>query len=132
MGKSNKSTGRGLDHLIEQNSTELDFLSAYVGPEQVDSSEIISAMGRFCERKNYDFEVADSKIKFPFGSAEPLADGVAVIVKGDHLPLVPSDLVQVGFADGVLSKKRNSCEVVFLEWRNTQQRFLERIFEHFD
>ena len=37
MGKSNKSTGRGLDHLIEQNSTELDFLSAYVGPEQVDS-----------------------------------------------------------------------------------------------
>ena len=89
-------------------------------------------MERFCKRKNYDFEVAKSKIKFPFGFAEPLADGVAVSVKGDHLPLVPSDLVQVGFADGVLSKKRNSCEVVFLEWRNTQQRFLERIFEHFD
>ena len=132
MGRSNKSTGRGLDHIIEQNSTELDFLSAYVGPEQVDSSEIISAMERFCKRKNYDFEVVDSKMEFPFGFAKPLADGVAVSVKGEHLPLVPSDLVQVGFTDGILSKKRDSCEVVFLEWRNTQQRFLERIFEHFD
>lgn len=132
MGKSNKSTGRGLDHLIEQNSTELDFLSAYVGPEQVDSSEIINAMERFCKRKNYDFEVVDSKIKFPFGDAEPLAEGVAVSVRGNHLPLVPSDLVQVGFTDGVLSKKRDSCKLIFLEWRNTQQRFLERIFEHFD
>ena len=61
MGKSNKSTGRGLDHLIEQNSTELDFLSAYVGPEQVDSSEIISAMERFCKGKTMTLKLLNPR-----------------------------------------------------------------------
>ena len=42
--------GRGLDHLMEQNDTELDFLSAYGGvgdAEQADGAALLSALHRF-------------------------------------------------------------------------------------
>ena len=41
--------GRGLDHLMEQNDTELDFLSAYGGvgdAEQADGAALLSALHR--------------------------------------------------------------------------------------
>ena len=47
MGKD----GRGLDHLMEQNETELDFLSAYGGVDdgqKGDGHALLSALQRFC------------------------------------------------------------------------------------
>ena len=42
--------GRGLDHLMEQNDTELDFLSAYGGVDdgqQSDGAALLAALQRF-------------------------------------------------------------------------------------
>lgn len=132
MKSPSKSKARGLDHLIEQNSTELDFLSAYVGPEEVDNQHIFAGILRYCERIGIEFEAMDEKLTFSFGSVSITDLGVKVEFSGDNLPLVDSDLRQVGMLNGVLEQDRTGCSVILAEWRNVQQRFMERLFEFFD
>ena len=124
---------RDLDHLMEQNSTELDFLSAYGGTSlQGDGAPLLAALTRFLKAGNVEV-AADSleAISFAFGTACVMEHGCKVTLKGDNLPLVPSDVQQAGFAHGSLSKKRDQCEVVLIEWGFEQRRFIERVSEHF-
>lgn len=131
MKSPERSKGRGLDHLIEQNSTELDFLSAYVGPEEVDSQQIFAGILRFCERLSVDFESKEEELIFAFGSINITDSGVRVEFFGKNLPLVDSDMMQVGMLGGELDDDRSRCSVTLMEWRNVQQRFMERLIEFF-
>ena len=131
MKSPKRSKGRGLDHLIEQNSTELDFLSAYVGPEDVDSQQIFAGILRFCERLSVDFESKEEELIFAFGSINITDSGVRVEFFGKNLPLVDSDMMQVGMLGGELDDDRSRCSVTLMEWRNVQQRFMERLIEFF-
>ena len=131
MKSPERSKGRGLDHLIEQNSTELDFLSAYVGPEEVDSQQIFAGILRFCERLSVEFESKEEELIFAFGSININDSGVRIEFFGQNLPLVKSDMMQVGMLGGELDDDRSRCAVTIIEWRNVQQRFMERLFEFF-
>ena len=129
MKSPERSKGRGLDHLIEQNSTELDFLNAYVGPEEVDSQRMFAGILRFCERLSVEFEFKEEELIFAFGSVIIIDSGVRIEFYGQNLPLVGSDMMQVGMLEGELEDDRSRCAVTMIEWRNVQQRFMERLFE---
>jgi len=63
-GKDSKS--RDFDHLIEQNSTELSFLSAYGGlaSDAADSTGIFSAIKRFMAAGGVEFSESKEKLEF--------------------------------------------------------------------
>ena len=79
-------SGRGLDHLIEQNDTELGFLSAYGGGESPE--ELLSLIEN----------VVCDEIKL-----EVVESGVKLNLDIDNPPLVPSDIKRRGFTDGAVS-----------------------------
>ena len=124
---------RDLEHLMEQNATELDFLSAYGGTSlEGDGAPLLSALVRFLKAGNIEVNtVSETEITFSFGTASVVENGCQVVVEGRGLPLVPSDVQQAGFAHGALNKKRNRCEVVLIDWGFEQRRFIERVSEHF-
>lgn len=125
---------RDLDHLMEQNSTELDFLSAYGGTSlQGDGAPLLAALTRFLKAGNIDVKNESPEvISFAFGTACVMESGCKVTLEGASLPLVPSDVQQAGFAHGALSEARDRCEVVLIEWGFEQRRFIERVSEHFN
>ena len=129
-GKDSKS--RDFDHLIEQNSTELSFLSAYGGlaSDTADSTGIFSAIKRFMAAGGVEFFESKEKLEFEFGYVKIVDNGVKVHVKGKSLPLVASDLTQAGFVDGKLPARRGSCTVTLQDWDIEQRRFVERLVEH--
>lgn len=103
-------TGRGLDHLIEQNATELGFLSAYGGGESPEELlEIIS-------------KSIVSEIRLSLHE-----NGVVFELDGENLPLVPSDLLRRGFQDGKLTTK--GVTVIITDFGPEQKRFVERLVE---
>ena len=103
-------TGRGLDHLIGQNATELGFLSAYGGGESPEELlELIS--------KSIVSEIQLSLHE----------DGVIFELVKENLPLVPSDLLRRGFQDGKLTKE--GVTVVITDFGPEQKRFVERLVE---
>ena len=54
--------GRGLDHLMEQNETELDFLSAYGGlddGQMGDGAAILAALQRFLRAGGLEAKLKD-------------------------------------------------------------------------
>ena len=73
-------SGRGLDHLLEQNETNLGFLSAYGGGE---SSEELLALIQ---------EAITDEMKIKVNT-----EGVSFNLKAKNLPLVPSDINRRGF-----------------------------------
>jgi hypothetical protein len=127
-----KSKSRDLDHLMEQNDTELSFLSAYGGlsNDEEDPSSIYSAVKRFLKAGGVTFEEKKQRINFEFGYAQCVANGCKIYFKGRSLPLVDSDLTQNGFIDGKLPVRRGSCTVTIQSWEVGQRRFIERIVEH--
>ena len=56
--------------------------------------------------------------------------GLLLECNGENLPLVNSDLTQVGFVDGNLSKDKSSVSVVMQNWNYEQRRFVERLVEY--
>jgi hypothetical protein len=125
--------GRGLDHLIEQNSTELEFLSAYGSgavESDVDVNSLLDALVRFLKAGQVKTKQSDNKVTFSFGTAIMTDKGLLVECTGKNLPLVSSDLTQVGFVDGNLSKDKSSVSVVMQNWNYEQRRFIERLVEH--
>ena len=129
MGKD----GRGLDHLMEQNETELDFLSAYGGVDdgkKGDGHALLSALQRFLRAGGLEAELNDSILNFAWGSARAEEDGCRLVVSGDHLPLVDSDLMVAGFSDGHLNAERSEVSVLLTAWSMEQRRFIERLVEH--
>ena len=103
-------TGRGLDHLIEQNQTELGFLSAYGGGETPEE-----LMKLISEAIISDMHLTVHE------------EGVLLEVSGENLPLVPSDLKRRGFVHGNLSKQ--GVKVVITDFGPEQKRFIERLVE---
>lgn len=129
-GKAPKQ--RDLDHLMEQNDTELSFLSAYGGTSlEGEGAPLLAALERFLKAGNTDVTKSkEGKITFGFGSAEVVEHGCKVSIAGHDLPFVPSDVEQSGFAHGLLSKDRTQCEVTLIDWGYEQRRFIERAVEH--
>lgn len=129
-GKDSKS--RDFDHLIEQNSTELTFLSAYGGlpTEAADSTAIFSAIKRFISAGGVEFSESNNKLNLEFGYVKIVDNGVKIHIKGKSLPLVASDLTQAGFVDGKLPVRKGSCTVTLQDWGIDQRRFIERLIEH--
>ena len=129
MGKDT----RGLDHLMEQNETELDFLSAYGGVDdgqKGDGQAVLAALQRFFRAGGVDVQLKDSTLEFAWGSAHAEEDGCRLVVKGLHLPLVESDLMAAGFSDGHLNDERSEVSVLLTAWSMEQRRFVERLVEH--
>ena len=129
-GKDSKS--RDFDHLIEQNSTELTFLSAYGGltTEATDSTAIFSAIKRFISAGGVKFSGSSNELILEFGYVKIVDNGVKIYIKGKSLPLVASDLTQAGFVDGKLPVGKGSCTVTLQDWDIEQRRFIERLVEH--
>ena len=103
-------SGRGLDHLIEQNETDLGFLSAYGGGESPE--ELLKLIAQsVCE--GMEIEATD--------------EGVLFLLSMQHLPLVKSDLERRGFLNGELSHE--GVKVVITDYGPEQRRFIERLVE---
>ena len=66
------SEGRGLDHLMEQNDTELTFLSAYGGvgdAAKSDGAAILAALKRFLIAGGMKAKLEDQTLVFAAGNA---------------------------------------------------------------
>ena len=125
---------RDLDHLMEQNSTELDFLSAYGGSSsEGDGEAIFAALQRFLKAGGVRMKLNRKKdsVSFSFGKAKCEHNGCEISFEGANLPLVASDLLQSGFARGVLDDDRMKASVLMTEWGVEQRRFIERLVEYF-
>lgn len=125
--------GRGLDHLMEQNETELGFLSAYGGvdgPSQSDGPSLLSALHRFLKAGGMPSTLEGGRLSFEAGHAEAEDHGCRFTFKGSHLPLVSSDMKSSGFAEGELSADRSEVKVLLTAWSMDQRRFVERLVEH--
>ena len=101
-------SGRGLDHLIEQNETDLGFLSAYGGGESPE--ELLSLIREvICEEMK--IEVVDEGILFSLEKAS----------------LPAADISRRGFLNGELSDSK--VEVTITDFGPEQRRFIERLVE---
>lgn len=132
MGDSQRKS-RDLDHLMEQNSTELDFLSAYGGSSsEGDGAAIFSAVRRFLKAGGVSMALdkKETSLSFDFGKASIEENGCFISFKGKNLPLVVSDMQQAGFTQGSVTKARTSCKVTMVEWGIEQRRFIERLVEY--
>ena len=105
---------RDLDHLMEQNDTELTFLSAYGGTTlEGDGAPLMAALKRFLKAGNVVVKASnEDEISFGFGTATVVEHGCKVVLEGAHLPIVPSDVQQAGFAHGLLNENRDRKSVV--------------------
>ena len=75
-----KSKSRDLDHLIEQNDTELTFLSAYggVANDNEDPASILSALKRFLKAGGVTIQEKNQRIEFDFGYAQCVEKGCKI------------------------------------------------------
>ena len=124
---------RGLDHLMEQNETELGFLSAYGGVDDGASSDgeaLLAALKRFLTAGGVKCNENKAGVRFPFGTAKATEDGCLFKASGDHLPLVHSDLHGSGFLRPELADDRSEVSVTLTMWTGDQRRFVERLVEH--
>ena len=103
-------TGRGLDHLIEQNETDLGFLSAYGGGE---SPEELHRLIQQVICKEMEIKVVENGVLFSLAMAK--------------LPLVNSDIDRRGFINGKLTSK--GVKVTITDFGPEQRRFIERLVE---
>jgi hypothetical protein len=125
---SERGLGRGLDHLIEQNATELGFLDAY-GPTPDEALEEIfdatcralSSLGGAGDGTSFETDAL---------RLERLEVGTRLTWSDANLPLVMSDLRLPGMREGHLSIQRDEAVVTFVDWTHEVRRFLERAVEH--
>ena len=125
---SERGLGRGLDHLIEQNATELGFLDAY-GPTPDEALEEIfdaacralSSLGGAGDGTSFETDAL---------RLERLEVGTRLTWSDANLPLVMSDLRLPGMREGHLSNQRDEAVVTFVDWTHEVRRFLERAVEH--
>ena len=103
-------SGRGLDHLIEQNETDLGFLSAYGGGESPE--ELLELVQKsICEGMNVEIN----------------SEGILFSLAANNLPLVPSDISRRGFLNGELNSE--GVTVTITDFGPEQKRFIERLVE---
>ena len=123
---------RGLDHLMEQNATDLPFLASY-GAEMdgmdIDVEALFSGVEAFLASRRVDFESNDDSITYHATRITKHEEGLLINIEHDHLPLVHSDLDRVGFVEGRLNDDRSSLSVILQMWGSEHRRFLERLVE---
>lgn len=123
---------RGLDHLMEQNATDLPFLASY-GAEMdgmdIDVEALFSGVETFLASRRVDFEINGDSIIYHATCITKHEEGLLINIEHDHLPLVHSDLDRVGFVEGRLNDDRSSLSVILQMWGSEHRRFLERLVE---
>jgi hypothetical protein len=119
--------GRGLDDLMAQHDQDLPFLDAY-GPtigEEEESPSTSDQLREVIERLLRSIGDDGSNIQI-----QPLDEGVTITLSGKNLPLVPSDLAQIGLEAGTLNTKRSKAVVTIVRWGIPARRLIERMCEH--
>ena len=89
---------RGLDHLMEQNETELPFLASYGADMDgmgIDVEALYSGVEAFLSSRRVEFENDGDCIKYHSTCITKHEDGLLIEIEHDHLPLVHSDLDRV-------------------------------------
>lgn len=123
---------RGLDHLMEQNATELPFLASY-GAEMdgasIDVEALFSGVEAFLSSRRVEFEVNEDSITYHATRITKHEEGLLIMIELEHLPLVHSDLDRVGFIEGRLNEDRSGLSVILQMWGSEHRRFLERLVE---
>ena len=101
-----------LDHLMEQNETDLPFLSAYAGKQTI---EEIFEWVRKVSPEEMEVKVSEN--------------GVSVSLQAANLPMVFSDIQGVGFANPFLSEDRHNMSVIITIVGDEQKRLMSRLNE---
>jgi hypothetical protein len=135
-----KGLARGLDDLLAQHDTELDFLSGLaddrIGIEVgSDAQGMFAALQRHLRAEAGAEQSRSTQKTLSFGdhlSARQVQAGVRLKVKPQDvaLPLVPSDLMLPGMEAGELSADRKSCSLLLTEWNHESRRLISRLIEH--
>ena len=124
---------RGLDHLMEQNETDLPFLASY-GAEMdgvgIDVDALFSGVEAFLSSRRIEFENNDDCITYDSTCISKHEEGLLIEIEHEHLPLVHSDLDRVGFFQGTLHEDKSKLSVILQLWGGEHRRFLERLVEH--
>ena len=132
VSMTDEETPRGLDHLMEQNATELPFLAAY-GAEMdgasIDVEALFSGVEAFLSSRRVEFDINEDSITYYATSISKHEEGLLIKIEHDHLPLVHSDLDRVGFVEGRLNDDRSALSVILQMWGSEHRRFLERLVE---
>ena len=124
---------RGLDHLMEQNETDLPFLASYGADMDgmgIDVDALFSGVQAFLSSRRVEFEKDDSCIKYHSTCISKHDEGLLIEIEHEHLPLVHSDLDRVGFFQGMLHADKSKLSVILQMWGGEHRRFLERLVEH--
>ncbi len=123
---------RGLDHLMEQNATDLPFLASY-GAEMdgaaIDVEALFTGVEAFLSSRRIEFTINDDCIAYDATSISKHEEGLLIEIEHDHLPLVHSDLDRVGFFQGTLHGDKSKLSVILQMWGSEHRRFLERLVE---
>ena len=124
---------RGLDHLMEQNETDLPFLASY-GAEMdgvgIDVDALFSGVEAFLSSRRIEFENNVDCITYHSTRISKHEEGLLIEIEHEHLPLVHSDLDRVGFFQGRLHEDKSKLSVILQMWGGEHRRFLERLVEH--
>ena len=124
---------RGLDHLMEQNETDLPFLASY-GAEMdgvgIDVDALFSGVEAFLSSRRIEFENNEDCITYHSTRISKHEEGLLIEIEHEHLPLVHSDLDRVGFFQGRLHEDKSKLSVILQMWGGEHRRFLERLVEH--
>ena len=126
-------TARGLDHLMEQNETELPFLASYGADMDgmgIDVDALFSGVEAFLSSRRVEFEKDDKCITYHSTCISKHDEGLLIEIEHEHLPLVHSDLDRVGFFQGTLHADKSKLSVILQMWGGEHRRFLERLIEH--
>ena len=86
---------RGLDHLMEQNETDLPFLASYGADMDgmgIDVDALFSGVEAFLSSRRVEFEKDDGSIKYHSTCISKHEEGLLIEIEHEHLPLVQSDL----------------------------------------
>ena len=124
---------RGLDHLMEQNETDLPFLASYGADMDgmgIDVDALFSGVEAFLSSRRVEFEIVEDAITHPSMTISKHEDGLLIEIEHEHLPLVHSDLDRVGFFQGMLHADKSKLSVILQMWGGEHRRFLERLIEH--
>jgi hypothetical protein len=121
---------RGLDHLIEQNSTELGFLDAYGTEDSMSNEVILEGISSFLTKEKVTFSKEEYSITHDMGSFSSSSEGGIVFqFNGKSLPVVPSDFEWANIANGVIQQKKGVSGELY-SWDSRTARFFTRLFEH--
>ena len=124
---------RGLDHLMEQNETDLPFLASYGADMDgmgIDVDALFLGVESFLSSRRVEFENNEDCITYNSTRISKREEGLLIEIEREHLPLVHSDLDRVGFFQGTLHGDKSKLSVILQMWGGEHRRFLERLVEH--